>query len=278
MAAIGDSYSAGIGAGNRLGSFLDALNSQRDWACSRYDHAYPYLVNNDPSLGDPSKRTFQFLSCSGALSKDVLEKQIPRLSSDQQAILLSVGGNDVELVNILNQCIFQVGVLNPEQVIVAKLAAQTEEYAWAKDFDFDTLGRGCAAQLDHTATFIGSSTFSQRLDNVLSAAKGKLAKEYGKFFAEDLSPDCNHVTWSTWIYKAANVFQDAQYLTQDNRRRMNGLVDSVNAQLKAAAERAGPSVVFVDYDSYVGEFHGRYCEAGVDEATTESNTRIPLMF
>lgn len=28
LAAIGDSYSAGIGAGNRLGSFLDALNSQ----------------------------------------------------------------------------------------------------------------------------------------------------------------------------------------------------------------------------------------------------------
>ena len=118
LAAIGDSYSAGIGAGKRLGSILDALNSQGgefpiisvtllaisasrtksyliDWACSRYDHAYPYLVNSDPSLGDPSKRTFQFLSCSGALSKDVLEKQIPRLSSDQQVILLSVGMYDV---------------------------------------------------------------------------------------------------------------------------------------------------------------------------------------
>lgn len=63
----------------------------KDWACSRYDHAYPYLINNDPTLGDPSNRTFQFLSCSGAVTKDVLETQIPNLSSNQQAILLSIG-------------------------------------------------------------------------------------------------------------------------------------------------------------------------------------------
>lgn len=65
--------------------------SRKDYACSRYDHAYPYLVNTDPRLGDPSKRTFQFLSCSGAVTKDVLEKQIPDLKANQQAILLSIG-------------------------------------------------------------------------------------------------------------------------------------------------------------------------------------------
>jgi hypothetical protein len=41
----------------------------------------------------------------------------------------------------------------------------------------------------------------------------------------------------------------------------------------AAAERAGDSVIFVNYDDYVGEFNGRFCEAGVDESTTASNTR-----
>ena len=91
--------------------------------------------------------------------------------------LSTSGGNDVELVNILNQCIFQVAVINPEQVVVAEAAAQTEEFAWAKDFDFATLGRGCAAQLDHTATTISSSKFSQDLDKVLDAAKRKLAQE-----------------------------------------------------------------------------------------------------
>lgn len=44
-----------------------------------------------------------------------------------------------------------------------------------------------------------------------------------------------------------------------------------------AVRRAGPSVKFVNYDSYVGEFASRYCEAGVDESTTESNARlVPL--
>lgn len=77
---------------------------------------------------------------------------------------------------------------------------------------------------------------------------------------------------------------------------MNSLVDQINAQMvatffyydslciyvqldadkfmkEAAAERAGSDVIFVNYDSYVGYFGGRFCEAGVDESTTESNTR-----
>lgn len=33
------------------------------------------------------------------------------------------------------------------------------------------------------------------------------------------------------LQRLANMFQDDQYLTQDNRRRMNELVDSVNAKL-----------------------------------------------
>ncbi|KAJ4307499.1 hypothetical protein N0V84_012688 [Fusarium piperis] len=81
LAAIGDSYSAGIGAGDRLGSIYDALKmavvsepgpsgafpntmdtesnlATQDFACARYDHAYPYLVNQDSRIGDPSGRKF----------------------------------------------------------------------------------------------------------------------------------------------------------------------------------------------------------------------------
>jgi hypothetical protein len=54
------------------------------------------------------------------------------------------GGNDVELVNILNQCIFQWAVLNSAQVNIGKIA---------------------------------SESFSKSLDSVLDAAKKKLAKE-----------------------------------------------------------------------------------------------------
>jgi len=72
-----------------------------DWSCSRYDHAYPYLINNDPSLGNPASRDFQFLSCSGALADDVLQKQIPQLKQNQDVILLSIGTNSKYQANII---------------------------------------------------------------------------------------------------------------------------------------------------------------------------------
>jgi hypothetical protein len=65
--------------------------SSIDYACSRYDHAYPYLIHHDSRLGDPTIRTFQFKSCSGALTADVVNDQIPKIDSNQQIILLSAG-------------------------------------------------------------------------------------------------------------------------------------------------------------------------------------------
>ena len=53
----------------------------QDRACARYDHTYPYLVNQDSRIGDESGRKFQFPSCSGAITTDVLEKQVPHLDN-----------------------------------------------------------------------------------------------------------------------------------------------------------------------------------------------------
>lgn len=87
------------------------------------------------------------------------------------------GGNDVQLTNILNQCIFQWAVLNQEQVAVAKAVAFKEGIDWAQDFDWDATGRGCEAQLELTKALIDSSTFSASIDSVINAAKAKLAPE-----------------------------------------------------------------------------------------------------
>ncbi|CAH0020345.1 unnamed protein product [Clonostachys rhizophaga] len=94
MAAVGDSYSAGIGSGSPL------ERSYHEWNCRRYDLSYPWLINQDPRLGPPEMRSFQFESSSGAVTQD-------------QVILLSAGGNDVELTNVLNQCIYQWAAFNP---------------------------------------------------------------------------------------------------------------------------------------------------------------------
>ncbi|KAI2733367.1 CAZyme family GH135 [Penicillium roqueforti] len=271
MAAIGDSYSAGIGAGGRLGSY-------GDWACSRYDNAYPYLIHTDERLGDQAARTFQFESCSGAVTSDVLEKQIPALNADQQVILLSAGGNDVELSNILNHCIFRWASFTPDEVDVARLAANETTFFWKDSFNWENLALGCAGQLARTQEMIADDAFGKSLDTVITAAKLKLASDgmiyytgYAKFFAEDLTSACDDVSWSIWT-------RDSGKLTTDHRKVMNELVDDVNAQIAAAVERAGSQVKFVNYDSYVGHFNGRFCEDGVDESTVESTTRTGLMF
>lgn len=61
-----------------------------DYACSRYKESYPYLVSIDPRFGDTAPN-FQFLSCSGAVTKDLLDIQIPAMNANQNAILLSTG-------------------------------------------------------------------------------------------------------------------------------------------------------------------------------------------
>ncbi|KAF2150904.1 hypothetical protein K461DRAFT_270289 [Myriangium duriaei CBS 260.36] len=273
LAAIGDSYSAGIGAGNRLGTAWNIPKLAQDWACSRYDQAYPYLIHHDERLGDPNNRNFQFRSCSGAITTDVVEKQIPTIDANQQAILVSAGGNDAELVNILNQCIYQWASINAAKVeaIKAQVAIHNHISSDQNQIDWDALGLDCDAQLARTKRIIETDAFSHKLD---------LGHDLSYWFwAEDLSTECDTVSWTSIIYTSQDSFNSGQRLTRDHRRTMNGLVDAVNAKLSAAAVRAGASVKFVEYDEYVGQFNGRFCEAGVDESSSsQSNSRPVSMF
>lgn len=171
IAAIGDSYSAGIGAGNRLGSLL---SNQGAWACSRYDHAYPNLVNGNPSLGDPAGRKFQFESCSGALTHEIKDDQIPRIDDGQDVVLLSASGNDAGLVDILNQCVYQF--FAPSNLL-AWLASKTPEAIAVKELggpDINKFARGCDGQMDDSEAMVDAPEFSQGITDLIKAALGKL--------------------------------------------------------------------------------------------------------
>ena len=101
------------------------------------------------------------------------------ISAHPTNIYIALGGNDAELSNILNQCIYQWAVLNPTQVLVAKAAALANlEYGWMADIDWDALARGCDGQLEHTNRLINGDAFSQSLDNVIAAAKKKLGSKW----------------------------------------------------------------------------------------------------
>lgn len=120
-AALGDSYArrhnyfprtfiltaiakkaAGIGAGKPLGDLLH----HDDWSCSRWDGAYPNLMNQMEGFTD---KDFKFLACSGWTSVQIKDKQVPMLDDkSQQVITLSAGGNDVYLSELLDACVYQI--------------------------------------------------------------------------------------------------------------------------------------------------------------------------
>ncbi|KAL6718667.1 hypothetical protein ACLMJK_002901 [Lecanora helva] len=242
FAGLGDSFPAGIGTGSPYDD---------DAYCARGDTGYPNLMNQDARLGDPEGRTFQFLACSGATTKDILERQLPKTGGNQQLITLSAGGNDVGLSKILDACIFQ----------------------WSP------VPADCEATIADSQKVIDEE-LSDSLNNLYTETKKRLGTDpkipgriyvtgYGKYFNPD-TPQCDKQTWSFW-YQRLN----APYLTQDLRKRLNDMVDAVNGKISDAVKAAGEQVVFVDWDKYFVRFRGRYCEKNVAEP---SASRLGLLF
>jgi lysophospholipase L1-like esterase len=89
--ALGDSYSAGNGAGNYISSSGD---------CHRSNSAYPALW---ASAHSPS--SFTFAACSGAVTTDVTNSQLGALSSSTGLVTITVGGNDSGFSDVMSTCV-----------------------------------------------------------------------------------------------------------------------------------------------------------------------------
>ena len=232
-AALGDSFAAGIGAGTRLTDW-------GSWYCSRYDDSYPSVINRSPSLGSSDGRDFKYYACSGAITTDVKNSQIPGLSGLQMATL-SVGGNDANLKEILHACIYQ----------------------WNKDPTLD-----CDKTLDESQKTIDSPQFSKNLDDVLNALKGAMASSDAKIYWTGYShfwdASTNACDSVTWAFKYNIIHR--QYLTQARRTVMNNLVDAVNQKIQDAIQRFGEQAIFVPWGPDVDCIGGHYCEPDVDES------------
>ena len=154
---------AGIGSGK----VLHGPGDPSDTRCSRYDNSYPSLMNSNVQFGYGTDRKFQYIACSGYLSPQTLELQVPQLESGLQLITLSSGGNDVGLSALLDACVFQWSIPGT----TAK----------------------CETQLKKTEDLI-SKTLRGNLDKLYAAVKPKLASGakayvtgYAKFFGQYLS-------------------------------------------------------------------------------------------
>lgn len=85
--ALGDSYSAGVGAPGQSG------------ICLRGTNGYPaqWARKNSP-------KTYQNVACSGATTTDVLNFQVPYLSSKTDLVTVTIGGNDVGFAPVVVTC------------------------------------------------------------------------------------------------------------------------------------------------------------------------------
>jgi len=86
--ALGDSYSAGVGAPGQVGP------------CQQSPYGYP-----GQWAGRHRPRTFVNLTCGGATTDDVRNLQIPLLSRQADLISITIGGNDAGFGETLLACL-----------------------------------------------------------------------------------------------------------------------------------------------------------------------------
>ena len=90
-AALGDSYSSGLGAGD----YLDGSG-----ACRRSANAYPeqWAARHEPA-------SFAFAACAGATVRDVLDRQLGALGPSTRLVSVTVGGNDTGFAGVMAACV-----------------------------------------------------------------------------------------------------------------------------------------------------------------------------
>jgi len=91
--ALGDSYSAGVGAGSY---------ESDSGSCRRSGNAYPQLWAKSRSpVG------FKFVACSGARTDNVLNSQLSAITPDTTLVTITVGGNDAGFTNVMQACVLE---------------------------------------------------------------------------------------------------------------------------------------------------------------------------
>jgi hypothetical protein len=239
--AFGDSYSAGIGT---------AVKGQEN-DCRQGMHAHAVLIAADleASQGGQNTTVFQFLSCTGHRTTNVMaggeQSQIDAFNPSLPAdfALLSIGGNDLGFFDVINACVFRF---------------------------YDLFSGDCEGVLAKSRAMLEGDEFETRLRIVITEILDKARWEkkpwffitmtgYARFFNE-LTDECDNLSLGFW-WKGPR-------LTKELRASMNALVLTVNAKLRKTinsinSHYAQDKVVFVDYD---GEFEGhRFCEPNVRE-------------
>lgn len=88
--ALGDSYAAGVGAGSYLSDGT---------SCHRSLLGYPGLVATAGGFN------LNLQACSGAITSDVLDRQLGTLSDTTAKVTITIGGNDIGFADVITTCL-----------------------------------------------------------------------------------------------------------------------------------------------------------------------------
>ncbi|KAI2997014.1 hypothetical protein CBS147346_9006 [Aspergillus niger] len=199
-AAIGDSYTAGIGAGDLWS------DRKEDYKCSRYDKSYVALLKH---LLGPQVEKFSYKACSGARTGDIYN-QARELDKFHDLIVMTGGGNDLCLSDIITTCIF--------------LPFNNEEK--------------CQKVIE-LAQYNIKQILKSNVREVLEVAVGKVNQFgiiiyalYGQFFNTE-TDDCEKN--QDWAFPGLAPF-NALPLTRERRQQFNQLVVDTNKVIKQAID------------------------------------------
>jgi lysophospholipase L1-like esterase len=207
-AALGDSYSAGLGSGNYIAS---------SGSCDRSTKAYSELW---AAAHTPS--SYAFVACSGATTATVISGQLAALSTQTTLVSITVGGNDVGFAAVMKTC-----VLSPTSTCVSAIKAAEAKMTGQLPGKLDAVFSDIAARapnarvvlldypelydLSRSSTCIGLSTTDRtdlnaaadELDTQLRAA----ASRHGAVFGDVRAAFAGHEICdsSSWLH-AVSVF------------------------------------------------------------------------
>jgi lysophospholipase L1-like esterase len=237
-AAIGDSFSAGLGSG----AFLNNSRDGRDIECIRQDGSYPsQLLKIIPFTKHDSN--FEFTACSGDKLDDI-DGQVTKLTALPtrfDLITLTIGGNDFGFGDIARACVYPT--------LAANFSSQQAQVVCDTAFD-----AGFAALADKT----NWTKFADKITLVKSLLShgGKLfVTGYGKFFDDPIVGDaCDKISFFPIPQLAA------LNMTADSRLKANNITDQVNGLIQTVLKEMDDyAVTFFDFDK---TFEGkRFCEA-----------------
>ncbi len=207
--ALGDSYSAGLGAGSYIAS---------SGGCDRSTSAYPALW---ASAHQPA--SYVSVACAGATTSDVINSQLAALSAATTLVSITIGGNDVGFSSVMETC-----VLQPTSTCVAAITAAESEMSSQLPAELDRVLTAIAVRspgarvvvldyphlydLSKSTTCIGLSTTDRTdlnqaadlLDGQIQAA----ATQHGDVFADVRPVFEGHEIcdgWASWLH-AVNFF------------------------------------------------------------------------